>query len=146
MAPNGKIAMGRPDMWVGFCDSHSPWQYSTNENTNGLPSQYPLPQKRSSLSGYARPTWTPWTRSLGDRPSETTLELLTTNQHEPRQPTQTSQPPIEPELPTITMRKVAMLGIYARRGPKLSWLRPSLDALSHGTPKAKSSAEVDWLL
>lgn len=45
MAPNGKIAMGRPDMWVGFCDSRSPWQYSTNENTNGLPSQYPLPPK-----------------------------------------------------------------------------------------------------
>lgn len=44
------------------------------------------------------------------------------------------------------MRKVAMLGIYTQRGPKLSWLRPSLDALSHGTPKAKSSAEVDWLL
>ena len=57
------------DVKVYFCDSHSPWQRGTNENTNRLLRQY-LP-KKADLSGYAQSELDKIALRLNQRPRKT---------------------------------------------------------------------------
>ncbi len=58
------------DMQVYFCDPHSPWQRCTNENTNGLPRQYP-PPKGTDPSGYTEEHLDAIAMEPDDRPRKT---------------------------------------------------------------------------
>ena len=59
-------SLGAP---VYFCDSHSPWQRGSNENTNGLLRQY-LP-RGTNLANYSQPQLDEIARKLNTRPRET---------------------------------------------------------------------------
>jgi IS30 family transposase len=52
-----------------FCDSRSPWQRGSNENTNGLLRQY-FP-KGTELSGYSQAQLNAIARELNERPRRT---------------------------------------------------------------------------
>jgi IS30 family transposase len=56
----------RTKMAVYFCDPHSPWQRSSNENTNGLVRQY-LP-KGTDLSGYSQEQFDVIADQINNRP------------------------------------------------------------------------------
>jgi len=56
-------------MDVYFCDSHSPWQRSTNENTNGLLRQY-FPQG-TDLVQFSEAYLDVVAEELNDRPRKT---------------------------------------------------------------------------
>ncbi|GFE25697.1 hypothetical protein [Streptomyces nigrescens] len=54
---------------VYFCEPHSPWQRSSNENTDGLLRQYVL--KGSDLSTYSREERDAAAAELNSRPKKT---------------------------------------------------------------------------
>jgi IS30 family transposase len=60
------VATGVP---VYFCDPRSPWQRSSNENTNGLLRQY-FP-KRSDLTPFSQHDLDAVAAELNDRPRQT---------------------------------------------------------------------------
>jgi len=57
------------DIQVYFCDPRSPWQRGSNENTNGLLSQY-LP-KGINISSYSQAKLNALARQLNERPRKT---------------------------------------------------------------------------
>jgi IS30 family transposase len=57
------------EMDVYFCDSSSPWQRGTNENTNGLLRQY-FP-KQNSLASYGQAMLDSVAAKLNSRPRKT---------------------------------------------------------------------------
>ena len=54
---------------VYFCDSHSPWQRGSNENTNGLLRQY-MP-KGMNIAGFSQSQLNAIARQLNERPRKT---------------------------------------------------------------------------
>jgi len=57
------------DIQVYFCDPQSPWQRGSNENTNGLLSQYFL--KGTDLSAYSQAKLNAVARRLNERTGKT---------------------------------------------------------------------------
>lgn len=68
MSAHAKFSIAT-DIDVYFCDLQGPWQFGTNENTNGLLRQY-FP-KRSSLFGFSRQELNKVARRLNTRPRKT---------------------------------------------------------------------------
>ena len=68
MADHRRFALAT-DIQVYFCDPRSPWQRSSNENTNGLLRQY-LP-KGIDVSSYSQAKLNAVARQLNERPRKT---------------------------------------------------------------------------